>query len=230
MQEYGYRNEGNIDQCEVRGELYTNDMDCAGICCENDGKITRCNVFAKLTNCVTSLKFEFGLFFQLPETGGIASFNSGLISNCNVESNLSNEYNGQFHGTVGGLISTNNGLIENSTFKGTVAGKCAGGIVGSNYTIIKSCSVQCTVKGTNAAEFANINIWGDEGYIILDEIKNKPQGVIDNCEFTGSVEASNKGLAVVDNSFTLYENAPQVKNCKINGVDVIREPELIEED
>ena len=106
---------------------------------------------------------------------------------------MSNKNNAKFYGSAGGLVSTNNGLIEKSTFKGTVLASASGGIYSSNYTIIKYCSINATVKGDDAAEFIACNIWKniDEAW---DEIKNEKQGLIDSCEFKGTVEAKRKKM------------------------------------
>lgn len=220
-------NDGTINNCEVRGDIYTNDMNCAGISFTNSGKITQCKVFANLNNCVQPILIddEENDKFQLPETAGITSFNSGLISGCVVKSKLFNKNGNEFYGSAGGLVSTNNGLIENSTFKGTVAASASGGISSSNYTIIKSCNINATIEGNNAAEFVACNIWGDIDFA-WEKIKNEKQGVIDSCEFTGTVEAKRKGgLAAAANHINPRGDVPQIKNCKINGILIKRTPD-----
>lgn len=218
-------NKGTINNCEFKGNIYTNDVNCAGISSDNCGNIINCKVFAKLNNCVKSISEDKTFKFMLPETGGITSFNEGLISGCTVESELSNQNDNILYGSAGGLVSTNNGLIENSTFNGTVAASASGGISSSNYTIIKSCNINAIIKGDDAAEFVACNIWGDISFA-WDKIKNEKQGIIDSCEFTGTVEAKRKSrLAAAANHINPFGDVPQIKNCKINGVSIERAPD-----
>ncbi len=218
---------GIIKNCSVKGELSTNDMSCTGICSDNHGVIESCSFSGKLTNCCEEPK-EAG--FMLEETGGIASFNSGLVKNCNVEANLSSVYEGKFIGCAGGIVSTNNGLIENSTFKGSVWAGSPGGITSCNYGIIRSCKSDAEIKGPLAAEFTSLNMWGDIGYCDYEPIKNQPQGVIDGCEFKGTVTGCVESgkIAAYDNILS-RENSlgpihvPTITNCKINGKNTVRE-------
>ncbi|MBR0423840.1 MAG: hypothetical protein IJJ04_04350 [Clostridia bacterium] len=222
-------NYGVIDQCEVKGKMKKNDMGLAGICQSNNGNITKCNVFANLRNCMKSIvpegeEEEWGYLFQLPSTGGITIFNSGYISECNVEGELTSEYKDDFYASIGGIAETNNGLIENSTFKGKIMANGGGGIVSDNYAIIESCRVDAEITGNNVAEFVEKNIWGNEEFA-WKKILDKPQGVINNCEFTGTVSSKtpNAGAAAHHYINTQNHKTPQITNCKINGTPVIRD-------
>ena len=224
---------GTIQNCEVKGNFSTNDMSCTGICNLNWGTIKSCKVSGKLTNCINLTDKEYESF-MVPETGGIASFNIGLIKNCQVEAELQSVYEGKFEGSAGGVVSTNNGLIENSTFSGTIAGEYSGGITSANYGIVKSCkAINAKIEGPRAAEFTWLNMWCDceenEGkysckYDTYEAIQNQPLGVIENCEFEGTVINSKpKRIAAFENVLNEINLVPQIINCKINGKNINRE-------
>ena len=218
---------GVIKNCSVKGDLSTNDMACTGICNINRGTIESCSFSGKLTNCCEEPE---GAGFMLEETGGIASFNVGLVRNCNVEANLLSVYEGKFIGCAGGIVSTNNGLIENSSFKGSIAAKSPGSLTGSNYGIVRLCKSDAKIKGPLAAEFTALNMWGYESFCEYEPIKNQPQGVIDSCEFKGTVTGCVESgkIAAYDNLLSCESSlspirSPKITNCKINGKDVFRE-------
>ena len=218
---------GIIKNCSVKGDLSTNDMACTGICSDNRGIIESCSFSGKLTNGCEEPK-EAG--FMLEETGGIASFNSGLVKNCNVEANLSSLYEGKFIGCAGGIVSTNNGLIENSYFKGSIAAESPGSLTGSNYGIVRLCKSDANLKGPLAAEFTSLNMWGYESFCEYEPIKNQPQGVIDGCEFKGTVTGCVESgkIAAYDNMLSCESSlgpihVPTITNCKINGNNAVRE-------
>ena len=231
---------GVIRNCQVKGKLLIDCMNGAGmcqiggICGANCGLIEFCQVSAELLNIAK--RGEGSIGFPHAETGGIAAFSEGIVRNCSVVANIINEAEGEFYGTAGGLISVNNGLVENSTFKGTIAAFRAGGVVGDNYAVLKSCKVEAKIKGQEVAEFAGSNMWGDESlydfgiYRATSEGKG-PQGVVDGCEFFGFVDSvdeervavfENKSVgALLDGKEVLF--APKITNCKINGKIIKRE-------
>jgi hypothetical protein len=250
-------NKGTIDNCEVRGEISCCDMSCGGISSSNNGTISNCKIFPKIKNCKQTLHLPPAFTtnedgpFQLPETGGTSAFNYGTISACKVESEISNEYKGGkyegkteegksvsieykpgFYGTAGGIVSTNDGVVENCSFSGTVSAEYVGGIAGSNYVRILSCNAQGTVIGYEAAEFTFCNTYGDRDFTTVKELKEKqdiPFGLIQNCEFNGTVELKpdhetgevhkvEKGAA----STYIYDETkkPAIIGCKINGQEI----------
>ena len=231
---------GIIRNCEVKGKLST---DCSsrlgmcqigGICGANCGLIEFCKVSAELQSLVK--RDEKDSCLPHAKTGGIAAFSQGIVRNCSVASDIINESEGEFYGTVGGLVSTNNGLIENSGFKGSIAAFRAGGVVGDNYTFLKSCKIDAKIKGQEAAEFSGSNMWGDESfydfgrYCAAAEGKG-PQGVVEDCEFFGSVDSAdrsriavfeNKSVNVLlDGKFVFFD--PKITNCRTNGKLITRE-------
>ena len=99
--------------------------------------------------------------------------------------NLTLMYGG--HGSPLGFIDTlaPSGVIENLTFKNyTVAGMSAGGVVGTNYGVIKNVHVEATFDSTYSS--AGIAFYN--------------RGSIENCSFKGELngESSFAGMALVN--------------------------------
>jgi len=217
---------GVIKNCEIKTNINGKSGHCAGICDNNNGTIINCKVSGNIAEQESQLEIENGPGAVI-EVGGITSFNYGVIKGCTFEGNISTTANNEgCCRTAAGLSSTNNGLIEDSFVKGKISSLvCAGGLVGGNYGVVKSCkALDVEVNGKYASEFTQHSTWGNEEQSTA--IQGMPWGAVIDCEFTGKVIAENamcnyfSGVDINEEGEILASNPdkkPQLTNCKING-------------
>jgi hypothetical protein len=226
-------NDGTVIECRSSGNFEAIDCGCSALVGHNfTGLIDKCTVSnAKINGCDGAGRGgDFG------EVAAIISFNWGRCISCTVENceiNSRGRDDDDHYGVGAPLVSTNSGEVTCCNVKNTkIDANLAGGLVGANYGLVKSCSsIETTVLGRHAAAFAEKNQPGDLDMFgcslndkdkdwLINIYKNHNDGTIEKCIFTGSITGREaQSSDVVRNLCGIVEGEgefdPQIKDCEV---------------